>query len=97
MGAYSYLKGAPSASPQVTAIVQLGKVHSPTVQKALIQATLTSDAAARTAAAEALATFPAPEVRDALYQLLLDDKPQVRLTASAAYIRNAGEHRAPEH
>ena len=87
MGAYGYLKGSTGASPQVTAIVQLGKVHTPEVQKALIEATKTKDAAARIAAAEALSKFSGAEVRDALNPLLDDDKLQVRLTASAAFVR----------
>lgn len=90
MGAYGYLKGTGGASPQVTAIEQLTKEHSPAVQKALITATQTKDAAARIAAAEALARFPGAAVRDALYPLMSDDKTQVRLTASAAYVRVSG-------
>lgn len=88
MGAYGYLKGTPGASPQVTAIEQLAKVHTPSVQQALIVACKTKDPGARIAAAESLAKFPGQPVRDALYPLMTDDKPQVRLTASAAYIRN---------
>ena len=97
MGAYSYLKGAPEASPQVTAIVQLAKVHTPSVQHALIEATKTKSAGARTAAAESLATFPGPLVRDALYALFTDDKSQVRLTATAAYLANVGGKSTPSH
>lgn len=95
MGAYGYLKGTPGASPQVTAVVQLGKVHTPEVQKALIEATKTKDAGARIAAAEALAGFRGADVSDALYQLMTDDKSQVRLTASAAYLRVAEEPSQP--
>lgn len=90
MGAYAYLKDAPGVSPQITAIVQLSKLHTPAVQAALIQATATKNAGARTAAAEALADFPGPVVHNALYPLLVDEKLQVRLTASAALIRTAG-------
>ncbi len=89
MGAYGYLKGAPSASPQVTAIEQLAKVHTPDVQKALIVATKTKDAGARISAAESLATFSGPDVQEALYALMDDDKLQNRLTASAAYLKVA--------
>jgi HEAT repeat protein len=87
MGAYGYLKGTPGASPQVTAIEQLAKVHTAEVQKALIVATRTKDAAARIAAAEALSRFSGTDVQEALYSLLDDDKLQVRLTASAAYLK----------
>ncbi len=89
MGAYNYLKGTPGASPQVSAVVQLASAHTPEVQEALIEASRTKDPGARIAAAEALANFPGPEVQNALSALLTDDKLQVRLTASAAYIRNA--------
>lgn len=89
MGAYGYLKGTSGASPQVTAIEQLAKVHTPEVQKALIVATQTKDAGARIAAAESLAKYTGPAVRDALAALLNDDKQQVRLTASAAYLHVA--------
>ena len=93
MGAYGYLRGTPGASPQVTAIVQLSKVHTPAVQQALIVATKTKDPAARIAAAEALAAFSGPAVRDALVPLMTGDKTQVRLTASAAYLRvTEGQH-----
>ncbi len=90
MGAYGYLKGTPGASPQVTAIEQLAKVHTASVQKALIVATKTKDAGARIAAAEALAKFPGPDVQSALYPLMSDDKLQVRLTASAAFLAAGG-------
>ena len=90
MGAYGYLRGNPGASPQVTAIEQLAKQPSPQVEKALIVAVKTKDTGARIAAAEALAKFSGPEVRDALYPLMSDDKLQVRLTASAAYL-HAGD------
>jgi len=97
MGAYGYLKGTPGASPQVTAIEQLAKVHTPDVQKALIVATKTKDAAARIAAAESLAKFSGPAVSEALYPLMTDDKLQVRLTASAAYLRVTGGLNRPGH
>ncbi len=90
MGAYGYLRGTPGASPQVTAIEQLARVHSAAVEKALIAATETKDAGARIAAAEALATFHGSPVTGALYALMSDDKLQVRLTASAAFLA-AGE------
>lgn len=90
MGAYGYLKGTPGASPQVTAIEQLAKVHTPEIQQALIVATRTRDEGARIAAAEALARFPGQPVRDALYPLMSDEHSQVRLTASAAYLSNLG-------
>ncbi len=90
MGAYGYLKGTPGASPQVTAIEQLAKVHTPDVQKSLLVATRTKDAAARIAAAEALSKFSGPDVQERLFNLLDDDKLQVRLTASAAYLRVTG-------
>lgn len=92
MGAYGYLKGSPGASPQVTAIEQLGKVHTPSVQKALIEATKTKDAGARIASAEALSRFSGPAVREALSTLMTDDKEQVRLTASAAFLRTGNAH-----
>lgn len=95
MGAYGYLKGTAGPSPQVTAIEQLAKEHTPDVQKALIVATKTKDAAARIAASEALAKYAGPEVADALSQLMLDEKLQVRLTASAAYLAVTGAH-APD-
>ncbi len=90
MGAYGYLRGSPGASPQVDAIEQLAKVHTPDVQKSLLVATKTKDAAARIAAAEALSKFAGTDVQEALYRLLDDDKLQVRLTASAAYLRVVG-------
>lgn len=96
MGAYGYLKGTPGASPQVTAIEQLAKVHTPEVQKALIVATKTKDTAARIAAAEALAKFSGADVRDALAPLLDSDRLQVRLTASAAYLRATSAPVTPE-
>lgn len=96
MGAYGYLKGAPGASPQVTAIEQLAKLQGPEVQKALIEATKTKETGARIAAAESLAKFSGPAVRDALFPLLSDDKQQVRLTASAAYLRVTATG-LPEH
>ena len=95
MGAYGYLRGTPGASPQVTAIVQLSKVHTAAVQHALVEATQTKDPAARIAAAEALASFSGEAVQDALYPLLNDDKLQVRLTASAAYLRAAEGRGSP--
>ncbi len=88
MGAYGYLRGAPGVSPQITAIEQLAKIHTPAVEKALVVATTTKEAGARIAAAEALANFPGQPARDALYPLMSDEKSQVRLTASAAYLRN---------
>lgn len=97
MGAYGYLKGTPGASPQVTAIEQLAKVHNPAVQAALVEATKTKDAGARIAAAEALSKFPAPPVRDALQALISDDKLQVRLTASAAYLAVTGHGTRSRH
>ena len=97
MGAYGYLKGTPGASPQVTAIEQLAKVHTPEVQKVLVVATKTKDPAARIAAAESLAQFSGPDVQDALYALLDDDKLQVRLTASAAYLKVVSGHGSGEH
>ena len=93
MGAYGYLRGTTGVSPQVTAIEQLAKVHTPEAQKALLVATKTKDAAARIAAAESLAKFSGGEVSDALYALIQDDKLQVRLTASAAYLRVSGAER----
>ena len=87
MGAYGYLRGTAGASPQVTAIEQLAKVHTANVQTALIVATKTKDAAARIAAAEALSKFSGAPVREALQTLMEDDKLQVRLTASAALVR----------
>ena len=87
MGAYGYLRGTEGASPQLTAIEQLAKVHTPEVQKALIEATKTKDAGARIAAAEALSKFSGADVSDALQALMEDNKRQVRLTASAAFLR----------
>lgn len=95
MGAYGYLKGTPGASPQVTAILNLSKVHTPAVQKALIEATKTKDMGARIAAAEALANFSGKDVQDALYQLVMNDKAQVRLTASAAFLKVTSAEHAP--
>lgn len=91
MGAYGYLKGTSGPSPQVTAIEQLAKEHTPAVQKSLLVATGTKDAAARIAAAEALARYSGPAVADALYALTSDDKLQVRLTASAAFLAATGQ------
>jgi HEAT repeat protein len=88
MGAYNYLKGAPGASPQVTALSKLSLEHTAEIQSVLIEATQAKNPGARIAAAEGLANFSGPAVRDALQPLMLDDKQQVRLTASAAYIRN---------
>ena len=90
MGAYGYLKGTGGASPQVTAIEQLAKERNPAVEKALLTATQTKDAGARIAAAEALAKYSGKTVLDALYLLMSDDKLQLRLTASAAYVKVSG-------
>ena len=57
----------------------------------LIEATKVKDTGARLAAAEALATFSGDDVREALRAMLTDGKENVRLTASAAYIRVATE------
>ena len=87
MGAYGYLKGTSGPSPQVTAIEQLSKEHTPEVQNALIEATKTKDVAARIAAAEALSKFSGQAVREALVPLMQEDKLQLRLTASAAFLK----------
>ena len=89
MGAYGYLKSTGSVSPQVTSISQLANQHTEPVKNALIEATKTKDTGARLAAAEALARFHGDDVREALRELLMDGKDNVRLTASAAYIRVA--------
>jgi HEAT repeat protein len=87
MGAYGYLKGAGGPSPQVTSITQIAKEHIDPVKHALVEATKTKDQGARLAAAEALAKFRGDDVREALRNLFTDSKENVRLTASAAYIR----------
>ena len=88
MGAYGYLKGAGGVSPQVTSITQIAKEHTDLVKDALINATKTKDQGARLAAAEALAKFRGDDVRETLRLMMGDDgKENVRLTASAAYIR----------
>lgn len=86
MGAYGYLKGDPGVSPQVTAIEQLAKTHTPVVLKILIEASKTKSEGARIAAAEALSRFSGPAVHDALFPMMEDGKLQVRLTASAAFL-----------
>ncbi len=96
MGAYNYLKGTGGGtSPQVTAITQLGHEHTASVRDALINATTTKDTGARLAAVEALAYFEGNAVRDALELLATDGKENLRLSASAAYIRVvSGPHTA---
>ena len=74
-------------SPQITAITQLEKEKTQPVKNALIAASRSKNPGARLAAAEALATFKGSDTRDALIALLDDSKENVRLTASAAYIR----------
>ncbi len=88
MGAYNYLKGTGGGtSPQVTAITQLGHEHTAPVREALINATTTKDTGAKLAAIEALAYFQGDDVRNALEPLTTDGKENLRLSASAAYIR----------
>ncbi len=87
MGAYGYLKGAGSQSPQITAITQLGTQHNEPVKHALMEATKVKDPGTRLAAAEALAKWSGNDVIDALRPMLIDSKENVRFTASAAYLR----------
>jgi HEAT repeat protein len=88
MGAYGYLRGAAGIAPQVTAITEIARQQTNPVKAALISATKTKDQGARLAAAEALAKFHGMDVLDALRDLTTNDgKENVRLTASAAYIR----------
>ncbi len=95
MGAYGYLKGTAGVSPQITSIMQIAREHTDPVKHALIEATQTSDAGARVAAAEALAKYRGDDVRTALRDLLTDSKDNVRFIANAAYIRVASSGAEP--
>ena len=87
MGAYGYLHGSNGSNPRVTAVTELARERSTPVRDVLIGAAHDKDTGVRLAAAEALANYRGPEVTHALESLLDDSKENVRLMASAAYLR----------
>lgn len=86
--AYEAIRKSGDSSARVAAIEQLAEEHTGRIRAELLSALGDKDAGVRAAAAKALGGYPGdPAVSDALYNLLLDVKAPVRLTAAAAYLR----------
>jgi HEAT repeat protein len=86
--AYEYARKNGGDSARVTAIEQLAQEKTEPIREELIAALDDKDLTVRTAAAKALGSYRDRTVSNDLFNLFIDPKAPVRLTAAAAYINS---------